>query len=663
MSRDRRWHTLGLAFVAICLTGVPARGTQIQGTTVPDGRGAVSGVVRDASSGRPIAGAVVTLSMDILVPNAPTIRGASRQVTDPAGRFVFTTLPAAGYTIAATKLGYFDGGYGRASQRAGNRRIALTDGQWFQDADIRLWRQTSISGAVLDEVGEPVAGTWVATLAQILVSGQPHWVSGPVTKTDDRGMYRFAGLTPGRWTVIVPSVQMAVPADTSIYTLSGFTPESAAAMEAAGRSPAFRRDPAVALDDRHHLLLGTSATPPPAANGRPQVYPVTYYPSTRALSEAVVVDTSDGDGRAGIDIGLRPVPAFRVSGVLEGPPEAVSGLILRLMPEGSESLGSGHEAATTLVEANGAFAFLNVPAGVYTIAASRSTAGYTYNPSTLLMSGTMPRPPGQISSMSASAVFSAPQGTMFRTEGQASGAMFAGRTRVEVGNVDLANVVVLMERESAISGRIVREATPGAAAPSGLPVMSVAAEPAGGDPALGQPRAAINRSDPSPTFRIEGLQRGEYLIRTAGGGMIKSVIHDGKDYTYRPFDASSGQDIAGVVITLTDQPAQLAGTVRDPQGRPVTSNAVAICFPAERDQWSRYGLQPMRLRAVTVANDGAFRITALPAGDYLVIAVDDEYADAWKDPAFLAKVATSAAKVTLGWGEAKHQNLTLVQAR
>ena len=624
------------------------------------GTGAISGVVLDAGSNTPIAGAVVVLFAQTA--GNGNVRPASLgQVTDPGGRFVFTGLQVGDFTINASRLGYFDGGFGRTSQATASRRITLRDGEWFQNATISLSRQTSISGAVFDETDEPIVNIWVRAMAQMLIAGRPQWISGPVTKTDDRGVHRFAGMTPGKWIVMVPSVQGAVPADTSLAILSGETPEAIAASQASGSSATLGNAPSVALDARYRLLLGASATPPPSALGRARVYPITYYPSARSAVEAVAVDTSSGNDRSGVDIMLRPVPAFKVSGVVQGPAEATTGLVLRLMPAGSESLGPGGEAATSLVDTDGVFAFLTVPAGAYTILASRSIAAYSYNSASLLMTGSMPMPAGMtFNSMSASAVTSAAPGTMFETRSQTGPRQFNGRVQVLVRDADLANVVVPMETGVSISGHVVREAASNTPVANDAPILFVNAVAANGDPSLGQPQAAIDPKDPTLAFRIDGLQSGEYLLRVFGNGQVKSITFGGRDFTFTPFDASSAKDFSGVVITLTRETAQLNGFIHDELGRVATTNAFAVCVPAERDQWSRYGIQPSRLRTVAVASNGSYRFGSMPAGDYLVFAVDDAHADVWKDPARLATIAPLAKKVTLTWGGTVSLDLAIV---
>jgi hypothetical protein len=53
----------------------------------------------------------------------------------------------------------------------------------------------------------------------------------------------------------------------------------------------------------------------------------------------------------------------------------------------------------------------------------------------------------------------------------------------------------------------------------------------------------------------------------------------------------------------------------------------------------------------------------VPAGDYLVLAVDDESAERWKDPAFLEAASRVATRVSIAWGETKAQDLTVQEVR
>ena len=56
-----------------------------------------------------------------------------------------------------------------------------------------------------------------------------------------------------------------------------------------------------------------------------------------------------------------------------------------------------------------------------------------------------------------------------------------------------------------------------------------------------------------------------------------------------PFDTTSGQDIDNVVITFTTDTTEVAGTVTPMPGAP-KELALVIAFPADRAQWTDYGL-------------------------------------------------------------------------
>src|SRR5262249_27526594 len=96
---------------------------------LPTGTGAISGVITDGSSQRPLGQAIVLLRL-VSTFSGPgtTSRNIGRQITDPKGRFVFTDLPAMdGYSLSVSKPGYFDGAFGADPGTTSGSNIFLTD--------------------------------------------------------------------------------------------------------------------------------------------------------------------------------------------------------------------------------------------------------------------------------------------------------------------------------------------------------------------------------------------------------------------------------------------------------------------------------------------------------------------------------------------------------
>jgi hypothetical protein len=354
------------------------------------------------------------------------------------------------------------------------------------------------------------------------------------------------------------------------------------------------------------------------------------------------------------------------------------------MPAGLEELATGGEAATTIAEADGRVTFLNVPRGVYTFDARRVTTEFTMTAGST--GAVLPAPPGLTGGGGANSgtLPSAPPGTGYVTRSRGGPDLYWTNTSVTV-DADVANLVVTMQRTLTLSGRMVFEGTTrailtaplaggGSAGrggistvtappPSTLPV--VYAEPAAGDPTLGRPRSDLG-IDASATgrFTIDGLRPGEYVLRVpmrADQFSIRSITIGGDDFTHRPFDPATVRGIDDVVLTFTDRMTTVHGNVRDERG-PVAEAAV-IAFPAERDQWTRYGFSPARMRSAPLAGTSKFSIRGLPAGAYLVLAVDPSLVSAWQDPAFLEKAAALATRVVLEWGDTTALDLPLARIK
>ena len=620
--------------------------------------GAVTGVVYDATTNQPVAGAIVTLAR--LDGGQPI----PRSVTDSRGRFVFRNLePSTQYYLGARRFGYEYTRYGWTGPNqsltiSDIARIAVSKDQWVDGIRIPLWRTGSISGRVTDERGEPLVGVAVRVFSLANISGQQQLVAGDIATTDDLGMYRIGGLQPGKYSVAVLSVQSTVLQSTS-EAPSTLAIGQLATGGIGGSRGATVSMPTIDIDGRHRLVVTNFATPPPPSAQEGRAYPATFYPGAVSVADAVPIDISYGDGRTGIDVQVRPVAAVRVSGRLTTPTgEPAPQLLLRLMPLGAERLGFGSEAATTTVDTDGSFVFLNVPAAQYTLMAQASVMDFTSGTTERRFPDAPGFPGGGISVGSADG---APGLEYLARYGAPSG--FWGRASVAVGARDVTDVVVPLRRTSTIHGRLVL--------PDGLSLppearIVLSVEPANGDPAIGQASGAVNVAQPDRPFTIEGLLGGHYLIRGISSNApsllssvrIASVTWHGRDVRHTGIDTSNTEDIRDVVVTLTDKKIEIKGTVSDGNGPAV---AGVIAFPVDRSRWTNFGWHPSNLATTRSGSTGAFSFDRLPQGEYYLVAVDRSQLESWVDPKFLAAAVPFAARVSVTWGDTRTQDLTVVK--
>lgn len=656
-----------LALTALIVTvlalapAVASRNTTISPTraqTTPAQSGAITGTVMDGSTGAALADVIVSLAPLPGSQLPPEYR--ARQMTDAKGRFAFLNLPSDGvFQLAASKFGYLDGGYGRDSAPTDPlRSVVVANGSWIGNLRVNIWAPAVISGTVLDESGDPVVGVFVRALARVRIAGRDELAAGPLTVTDDHGRYRISGLIPGRYIIQVPSLQVSVPGATHIRAATANEPEGA-----------------IDVDDTTRLVIGRYPLPPPRVDGRARAYGAAFHPSARGPGQASTVDVQFGDDRPGIDVSLTPVPAVRVSGVVEGPPEALANLTLRLLPAGMENLGLGAEAATALVAANGEFTFLNVPAGSYTLDAPVTFNQFAISSGASMSGGfvgsrgpSLPAPPatGGWSSMSQGIADVPGVNFSFLDFRGASGAKvpkYTARTTVSVGAADVTGLVVQLRPGASLRGRLTVESDPAKPAGQSPPRFSVFMDPAGGQPYLGQPRTTTPAGN-NPEFEIAGIQPGEYFLRVQAGGtwLVKSVQWRGRDYTTAPIDTTVSGDLTGVQITVTNAVPTLAGSVRGQDGS-VPESGLVIVFPVLPALRTNTGLWSPHMASTPLLSNGTFRLTAVPAGDYFVAAVDRSRMATWRDPEFLTLVERQAVRVTLAWGQTTSRDLTMPVVR
>jgi hypothetical protein len=131
--------------------------------------------------------------------------------TDNEGRFTLKKVLAGRYRFFATHVGYLDQSYqAKSAARGEGAVLSLLSGQEVTDVVFGLMRAGVVTGKVVDDTGEPMAGVNVTVLRkpseEELEQLSPRakkleMISASVAQTDDRGEYRIFGLKPGEYYV------------------------------------------------------------------------------------------------------------------------------------------------------------------------------------------------------------------------------------------------------------------------------------------------------------------------------------------------------------------------------------------------------------------------------------------------------------------------------
>ncbi len=618
----RRIRPIGamLAFVVMAIAThtaaqQPRDGGYVATPAPPQGTATITGALTtDESDAKPLRRAILHLTAE----DGSTRLGAS----DDDGHFTFSRLPAGAYALSASKTGFVTAYYGATRPGRGpGSPIALADGARVTVA-MKVPRGGVITGQISDPRGQPVANLVVhAVPLREALPGPPVRVASPLSRdalshilstleptaavTDDRGIYRIYGLTPGEYVVAaVPNV----PA-----------------------SP----DTVATTDDQARWVSGLSREtgavqmPPP---GQHVAYAPIFFPGTADLGAATTVTLGVGEERGDVGFLLPLVPTAVVAGTTidaVGQPIAATQILLLPRRGVRASVWSAVRAAGFMtappVRLDGAtFSFAGIAPGDYTLLARTGAGG--------------------------------------RGRGPATGAVDAeppvwASVDLTVAGMDQSGLVVRLLPGATITGTIVFD---GANPPDGSRT-SITLEPALPVPGYASPAATIT---PPSAFAFHNVRPGTYDLHAepaiagdaAGSGwVLKSAVVGGRDLAEDSLDLHASDSLPNVVLTFTNHGASIDGAVIDAGGKPVASYSVVV-FPADRRVW-RPGSR--RIRTTHLATDGAFAVRNLLAGAYAIAVVDDLDPIDLDSPDFLTTLLAAAQIVTLADSEHKTQNLKI----
>ena len=569
-------------------------------------------------------------------------------ITDDDGRVVFSALAPTNYLISAGKAAYVRTFYGSKTPGMGpGTAVALVAGQRLE-LRMRLIKGSVISGTVRSPGGRPAANV-------IVQANNRRWSRNrqvsmfaesqqSLSTTDDRGVYRLFGLPPGDY---VLSVQGASVRE-ELRVITDQELQWADKVVAGGAAPA----PASYPDA------------PPAAP-RSAFSPV-YYPGTTVGTDATVLTLGPAEERLGVDFTLQLVRTAQVRGRLvdpDGRPQPNQSVMLRAAQSSSPSevlelieLIIGDSVRTG---ADGTFTMNGVRPGRYTLTA-RATPRTGNEP-----------PPGGAGRGGAAAT----QAAALAAAGIGGGTGTHWATEdITVAGVDLPELTLMLRPGRTVSGRLAYEGTT-LTPPKEMNSVVLMLSPAESAGSVAQMAASMITGMRIPvaadgTFSTTGVAPGRYRLATqasvlgslaptaaasAGGWVLKSVLVGGRDIADSALEVTASDDVSGVVVTFTDRPTELSGTVVDQAGRP-TSTFPIVVFSTDRAYWTAGS---RRAQIVRPATDGTFTVVGLPAGEYFVSAVTAIEQDQLSDASFLDQLAAASFKIRLADGEKKTQDLKL----
>jgi Carboxypeptidase regulatory-like domain len=625
---------LGLSWVTIVAAQARSPGAQTQirdNAAAPVGSGVIAGtVVTDDAASAPIRRVAVTLASGGL--QLPRV-----SQTNDEGRFMFTGLAPGNYTLVAARPGYVSTFYGaKKPGRGPGVPIAVLEGQRVPAVAIRMLHGGVITGTVRMQSGQPAAGVSVQILEVQIVNGQRHPTPVPGNwATDDRAVYRAFGLAPGDYLVRVSIGSSLAATELRQVTLAEIKwaepPDRAGAPGLPPASP--------------------GPAPPP---GRSVTYAPVFYPGAPDAAGAAVVTVGPNEERAGIDLTALLVPTAKVAGVVigeDGQPAAATQVTL-VTPEADSSdivaLLLGRAQSRTAPD--GSFTLNAVPPGHYTVLA-RGAPG---------PGGGGAAPAGGLANLGMNLAL--PGG---------SGAAFWASEDIVVNGQDVSNLALRLQPGMTVSGRIAFEGST-LQLPADLTRARVTLlpMPSGASP-IEQMTAMLAGSSAEfaadGTFAVAGVTPNRYRVNVTMPGMLpsptipgkgwvlKSIVAGDRDVADVPLDVKPGEDVKGLVVTMTDQVTELTGSVVDQAGR-TTANFPIVVFSTDRATWT---IGSRRIQQGRPTSAGTFTITGLPAGEYYVCAVTDLAPDDLYDPAFLEQLAAASFTITLAEGEKRTETLKL----
>ena len=616
--------TSQFAFLVLALS-IPAIGVA-QNPAVSD-LGTIRGTVTRAGNGEPLSGATVTLqggnadpqaiqsllnaaaSQGIVVtprPGATTLdivqavssaaqalgrpqltvaniqsqlssfsgRTAPTATSDRDGRFTFANVTPGPYTVRVQKDGYFGRPEGGNYPATAAIHVSVVAKE-TKDASLSMVPGALIGGRVFGADGQLLSNAIVNALRVSYPLGHAV-LEGQVSKiTDDRGEFRLFWVPPGD------------------YYLTAEPPRAA-----------------------------------PTPGGAPAGQGIkTFYPGTTAVTEAKMVSIKGGEETLGMDIGIRPISLFKVSGQVSslipppapqlGAPGVNAAVLVLLSPDGNAPDDTKQVGTVPLLPTNGQFEIPVLP-GIYDLFA-------------------------RVPDAASQAAGGAPQAW--------------GRTRLDVRDTNINNVLITIPPSVEVKGTVT--ATRGRI-PSSIRIQLMPDESSAAKiPAYQQVSRRSVPVNAEGAFSVTAVPEGRFRVSAVAGLPQDMYLADVRQNAQSVFD--SGFDVNArntnpLEIVLGSGAGTVNGVVMDGPTK-VVAGATVVLVPEAKRRDNR----ALYILAHSDAS-GRFTLRGVAPGDYKVFAWESIPAFAHVNAAFMAKHEDRGKLVHVGQSGTVSAELTIIPA-
>jgi Carboxypeptidase regulatory-like domain len=467
-------------------------------------------------------------------------------LTDSSGQFEFDDLPPGQATVIVRKPGFFS----KEELTQGHTGPTFVSvGQDGASLSLKLFPQGVIYGHVKNPEGEPIERVQVKAITAQFVEGRKRWQIIGTSSTNEDGEFRIANLRPG------PYYIEAEPA--------GYTGPTKARKE--GYAPSF-------------------------------------YPGAPDMTSATPFEVGLGQ-QADIELLLRPVPVYKVSGVIAGYPPN-TGVQIAF----TDRLGNRFYGPQRFDPQFGQFE-AQVPAGSYTLEALAWT-----------------------------------EGKQLRGEAPVNVTRDVVGISLALTTMQATLIVVRTENTKPVS-----QSNHDNRDPANLVNLHLIPL---GDSLTTQEYWSTIQGSPKPSLVLPNVPPGTYSVefQPSGSWYVQSAQCGGTDLLHEPLKVIVGAQIPPIEVVLRNDGATLKGRVGKGQNQ---TWATVVLIPEHSSS--------NQIKTAHASPDGNFMMPNLPPGSYTVVALDRADTLEYANPDVAASFASQGTAVTLLPNGESQISLELVQ--